>query len=126
MSQTELEEVETLVGGERAAMKRMRAVSKLLDDAVRVPGTDFSVGLDPVVGVLPVAGDSVMSLVSLYVVLEAVNLGAPASLVARMLFNVVIDTVVGSIPVLGTVFDAAWKANQRNVRLVERHLDVDQ
>ncbi|WP_135821029.1 DUF4112 domain-containing protein [Halostella litorea] len=122
----EAEAVETVVGDERAALNRMDLVSTLLDDAVRVPGTEFKVGLDPIVGILPVAGDSVMSLVSLYVVLEAVNLGAPATLVARMLGNVVLDAVIGSIPVLGTVFDAAWKANRRNVRLVERHLDTGQ
>jgi len=122
----EAEAAETLVGGERAALNRMDLVSTLLDDAVRVPGTDFRVGLDPIVGILPVAGDSVMSLVSLYVVLEAVNLGASTGLVARMLINVAIDATIGSIPLLGTVFDAAWKANRRNVRLVERHLDAGQ
>ncbi|WP_121822399.1 DUF4112 domain-containing protein [Halostella salina] len=120
----EAEAVEALVGGERAALKRMDLVSTLLDDAIRIPGTDFRIGLDPIVGALPVAGDSVMSLVSLYVVLEAVNLGASTTLVARMLLNVAIDATIGSIPLLGTVFDAVWKANRRNVRLVERHVDV--
>lgn len=121
----DIEGVETVVGGERAALHRMDLVSTVLDDAIRIPGTDFRVGLDPIVGALPVAGDSVTSLISLYVVLEAVNLGASTSLVARMLGNVLIDAVIGSIPVLGTVFDAAWKANRRNVRLVERHVDVE-
>jgi hypothetical protein len=113
----------TLVGDKEAAMKRMRAVSTLLDDAIRVPGTDFRVGLDPIVGILPVAGDSVMSVISMYIVLEAANLGVPMPVVARMIVNIAVDTVGGSVPVLGTLFDATWKANRRNVRLVEEHID---
>lgn len=113
----------TLVGDEKAAIKRMRAVSTLLDDAIRVPGTDFRVGLDPIVGILPVAGDSVMSVISMYIVLEAANLGVPMPVVARMVVNIAVDAVGGSVPVLGTLFDAAWKANRRNVRLVEEHVD---
>ncbi|WP_323190623.1 DUF4112 domain-containing protein [Halostella sp. PRR32] len=114
----------TLVGDEGAAIQRMRAVSTVLDDAIRVPGTDFRVGLDPLVGILPVAGDSVMFVVSMYIVLEAANLGVPAPVVARMVANIAIDAVVGSVPLLGTLFDAAWKANRRNVRLVEEHVDA--
>ncbi len=114
----------TLVGDEGAAIQRMRAVSTVLDDAIRVPGTDFRVGLDPLVGILPVAGDSVMFVVSMYIVLEAANLGVPAPVVARMIANIAIDAVVGSVPLLGTLFDAAWKANRRNVRLVEEHVDA--
>ncbi|WP_135534729.1 DUF4112 domain-containing protein [Halostella pelagica] len=114
----------TLVGDEETAIQRMRAVSTVLDDAIRVPGTDFRVGLDPLVGILPVAGDSVMFVVSMYIVLEAANLGVPAPVVARMVANIAIDAVVGSVPLLGTLFDAAWKANRRNVRLVEEHVDA--
>ena len=121
----EQEVEDALVGGEQAAIKRIRAVGKLLDDAFRVPGTDIRFGVDPLVGVLPVAGDGVMALISLYVVAEAVNLGVPKDVVARMLVNIGIDTLIGSVPVLGTLFDAGWKANQRNVRLVEQHVDVE-
>jgi hypothetical protein len=114
----------TLVGDQEAAIRRMRAVSTLLDDAVRVPGTDFRVGLDPIVGILPVAGDSVMSVISMYIVLEAANLGIPMPVIAKMVVNVAVDAFGGSVPVLGTLFDAAWKANRRNVRLVEEHVDA--
>lgn len=123
VEEIEREVEDAIVGGEEAAIKRIRAVGKLLDDAFRVPGTEMRFGLDPLVGVLPVAGDGVMALVSLYVVAEAVNLGVPKSAVARMLVNIGIDTVIGSIPVIGTLFDAGWKANQRNVDLVERHVE---
>lgn len=125
VEEIEREVEDAIVGGEEAAIKRIRAVGKLLDDAFRVPGTEMRFGLDPLVGVLPVAGDGVMALISLYVVAEAINLGVPKTAVARMLVNVGIDAVIGSIPLLGTLFDAGWKANQRNVRLVERHVDAE-
>ena len=115
---------DAIIGSQEAAIKRMRAVSTILDDAIRVPGTDFRVGLDPVVGILPVAGDSVMSVVSMYIVLEAANLGVPMPVVARMVANILVDTLGGSVPVLGTLFDAAWKANRRNVKLVEQYVDA--
>ena len=116
---------EAIVGGEAAAIKRIRGVGRVLDDAFRVPGTEMRFGLDPVVSALPVAGDWTMALVSLYVVAEAVNLGVPRHVLARMVLNIGVDATVGSVPVLGTLFDAGWKANRRNVELVEEHVDAD-
>ena len=110
------------VAKQRAALRRCRAVSRVLDDAVRVPGTRFRVGLDPVLGILPVGGDLLAMALSLYPVLEAARLGLPRSLLARMLAVVLLDATIGSIPVVGPVFDAVLKANRRNVRLLERHL----
>lgn len=100
-----------------AAIKRMRAVAHTLDEGIPVPGTDARIGVDPIVGVLPGAGDAVTSVVSLYLVAEAARLGVSTSTLARMLTYVGVDTVVGSVPVLGTVFDAFWKANKWNVKL---------
>lgn len=110
---------------EQAALKRVRAVSRLLDDAIPVPGTDFRVGLDPILGILPVAGDGVAMLVSLYPVVEAYRLGMSRGALAKMLALVAIDAVVGSVPVLGPVFDAFWKANKWNLRTLEDHLEED-
>ncbi|PSQ19635.1 DUF4112 domain-containing protein [Halobacteriales archaeon QS_8_69_26] len=107
---------------EAAALRRVRTASRLLDDAVRVPGTDVRVGLDPILGVLPVAGDSVSMIVSLYLVLEAYRLDVPRTTIAKMLALVATDAAVGSVPVLGTVFDAFWKTNRWNVRTIERHV----
>lgn len=104
------------------SLVRARRVSRLLDNAVRIPVIDYRIGLDPILGLLPVAGDSASALLSLYVILEAAVAGAPARLVVLMLFLVAIDVLVGSIPVLGTLFDAIWKPNAWNVRLLERHL----
>ena len=113
----------TVRSKEEAALERARKVSELLDDAIRVPGTDFKVGLDPLLGVAPVSGDAISAGISLYVVAEAVRVGVPTSTIMTMLMNVAIDAVGGSVPVLGTVFDAVWKANQRNVELFEREIE---
>jgi len=112
----------TGVGSEEATLKRVRTVSRLLDDAVRVPGTDFRIGMDPILGILPVAGDGVAMLLSLYPVLEAYRLGMSRTAIAKMLSLVAVDAVIGSVPLLGPVFDAFWKANKWNLRTLERHL----
>ena len=106
----------------RDAVRRSRRVSHVLDEAVRVPGTDYRVGADPILGLLPGGGDAVALLLSLYPVLEGVRFGASRWTLARMLANVTLDAVVGSVPILGTLFDAVWKANERNVSLLERDL----
>jgi hypothetical protein len=104
-------------GVDEAAVRRMRAVGHLLDDAVRVPGTNVRVGLDPLLGILPVAGDTVAAALSLYIVVESARLGVSTATMLRMLGNVAVDLVVGSVPILGDLFDAAWRANRRNVEL---------
>lgn len=110
---------------EEAALERVRKVSRLLDDAIRVPGTDFHIGIDPILGILPVAGDGVSMLLSLYPVLEAYRLGMSRKAIAKMLSLVAVDAVIGSVPLLGPVFDAFWKANTWNLRTLERHLGED-
>lgn len=110
---------------EEAALERARAVGWLLDDAIPVPGTDYRIGFDPVLGVVPVAGDLVAALLSLYPVFEAYRLGVERKALARMLALVAVDLGVGSVPVLGSVFDAVWKANEWNVRTLERHIEGD-
>lgn len=107
-------------GNEQAALERVRLVARLLDEAVRVPGTDYRVGLDPILGILPGAGDAVAAALSLYPVVEAARLGASKGTLAKMLFLVAADFTVGSVPVLGTIFDAVWKANEWNADTVEK------
>lgn len=103
-----------------AALARARTVARVLDESIRVPGTSFRIGLDPVFGLLPVAGDTVALLGSLYIVLVGVALGVPLRVVARMALLVALDWAVGSIPVVGTAFDAVFKVNTRNVAVIER------
>jgi len=112
--------VDVLTPEERLA--RAQRVARLWDAAIRIPGTPFSIGLDPLLGLVPGAGDALAAGVTGWLVLEAARLGAPASTLVRMLTNVAIDALVGAIPVAGDVFDFAWKANLRNVALLERHM----
>ncbi|WP_458189728.1 DUF4112 domain-containing protein [Haladaptatus sp. NG-WS-4] len=104
-------------------MKRVRAVSNLLDEAFRVPFTNYRIGIDPILGLLPVGGDAASALISLYIVFEAYLMDVPRDVLARMVMNVLIDTFGGVIPVLGSIFDAAWKANTRNLELLEKHVE---
>lgn len=106
------------------ALRRVQLVATLLDESVRIPGTEFRFGIDPIVGLLPGVGDLLGGAASLYIILEAARAGAPASVLLRMGGNVAIDTIVGGIPVLGDVFDFGWKSNTRNARLLARHLEV--
>lgn len=110
---------------QRSALRRTKKVSDLLDNAVRVPGTEYRIGADAIVGALPVAGDVVTGVASLYVVAEAARLGVPAPVLARMLLYVGADIAIGSVPILGDVADVAFKSSQWNVNLLEKHLDVE-
>ena len=102
----------------------MRALAKLLDEAIRLPGTNIRVGLDAVLGLIPGAGDVAGALLSGVVLMRAAGLGAPSPVLARMVGNVAIDALVGAVPLLGDLFDIGWKANTRNVRLLERYLET--
>lgn len=103
-----------------AEVGRARALARVLDSAVGIPGTRLRVGLDSLVGLIPGAGDVVGAAMSGYIVLAAVRLGAPKAVIYRMMGNVLVDTVIGAIPLLGDLFDVAFKANMRNVALLER------
>jgi hypothetical protein len=107
---------------EHAALRRTRTVANLLDEAIRVPGTNYRIGIDPIVGLLPVSGDIVTGLIGLYIVAEAAFVGTPPAVLARMVGNVLADVVVGSIPIVGDAFDAVWKSNVKNVDLFEDHI----
>lgn len=109
---------------DRAAVERMQLVARLLDESVRVPGIGYRIGLDPIIGIAPVAGDVITGALSMYIVLEAARLGVSYTTLLRMIGNVSIDLVGGAVPLLGDVFDAVWKANQRNVELVLEELII--
>jgi hypothetical protein len=100
---------------DEAALHRMEAVAYALDESIRIPGTNASVGIDPILGVLPVAGDLVSAGISLYIVVESANLGVSYTTLLRMIATISIDVAGGSIPYAGTLFDSFWKANERNV-----------
>ncbi len=108
------------------AVRRMRTVAFVLDESVPIPGTDRRVGLDPLLGTVPVVGDAVSGAISLYIVLEAARLGVSYGTLLRMIANVSVDVAGGALPVVGDLFDAVWKANRRNLRLVLADLTDDE
>lgn len=104
-------------------LERLRRLTWWLDTRWTIPGTRIGVGLDGIASLLPVAGDTLTAVVSLHIINEAARFGVPKGLIGRMLGNVALDWAVGSIPVIGTIFDISFKANVRNLRLLHRHLD---
>lgn len=106
--------------GAHQRMQRLRALAWLLDNSIPLPG-GFRIGLDAVFGLIPGIGDALGALISAYIVNEARSLGVSRSVLLRMLGNILIETVIGAIPFAGDVFDAAYKANARNLALLERH-----
>lgn len=107
---------------ELALLKRLDRLARLLDERFVIPGTGWRMGLDDVIGLIPGIGDVVTGGMALYILLQARRLRLPRHLQARMLANIGIDALVGSVPVLGDVFDIAFKANRRNLDLLRRHL----
>ena len=103
-------------------LERLRHVAQIYDAGIRIPGTRFTIGLDPLIGLIPGLGDLIGAGVAIWIVAEAAHLGVSGFGLLRMLLNVAIDTLGGAVPVAGDVFDALWKANLKNVRLLERHL----
>lgn len=104
-----------------AVERRIGRVTRLLDDVVRVPGTDVRVGLDPVIGLVPVVGDAVSALAGAWVIAEAARFGIPRIVLARMTVNLLVDLGIGAIPLLGDVYDVVFRSNSRNLDLFRRH-----
>ena len=107
----------------RERVARLDALATLLDTAVLIPGTNFRFGLDALIGLVPGIGDAVTTAMSLWIVHEAHQLGAPKHVIARMLGNVALDGVVGAVPLIGDAFDVMWRSNRRNMRLLQQWLD---
>jgi hypothetical protein len=103
-------------------LKRIRLLSRLLDEQFRIPGTTYRVGLDGLLGLIPGIGDAAGALLSTYILYEAIRLGVPRTVLLRMIANIGIDTVGGAIPVVGDIFDMAWKTNKKNAALLHAYL----
>ena len=106
-----------------AQLAHLERLADLLDTRWRIPGLGIPIGIDGIASIFPVVGDSATGIVSAYLVYQASRLGVPKSVLLRMAGNAGLDWVVGSIPVLGTIFDIGFKANTRNVNLLRRHLE---
>lgn len=105
---------------------RLDALATLLDTAFILPGINVRFGLDALLGLVPGVGDIVTTAMALYIVHEARQLGAPGHVIARMLGNVALDSVVGAVPLVGDAFDVMWRSNRRNMRLLQDWLARDQ
>jgi hypothetical protein len=105
-------------------LKRLRSLSHLLDSAIRIPGTPFRFGLDPILGLLPAGGDIAGALLSAYIIFSAAQLGVPRKSLVQMVSNILLETLIGTVPIVGDLFDATWKANVRNMEVLETHLDA--
>ena len=104
-------------------LRGIRFLSSLMDNRFRIPGTQVRFGLDAVIGLIPGIGDLVAFLISGYIISVATNNGASGYVRSRMILNVAIDTIVGAVPFLGDIFDVGFKANQRNMRLLDEHFN---
>ncbi len=102
---------------------RLEALARLMDGSFVVPGTNIRFGLDAIVGLVPVVGDLLGGCISSYLIWEARRLNAPKRVIGRMMVNTLVDTTLGTIPILGDVFDVAFRANMKNMGLLRRHLE---
>ncbi|WP_036505291.1 DUF4112 domain-containing protein [Novosphingobium sp. AP12] len=103
--------------------RRVEALERVLERAITVPGINRQVGLDSIVGLVPVAGDLIAAAMGMYLVWEARNLGMSKWQLARMTANVGFDTLVGAIPLAGDLFDFLFRSNSRNLKIIRKHLD---
>jgi hypothetical protein len=105
------------------SLARLDALSRLLDSAIVIPGTNQRVGIDALLGLIPGVGDLISTALSSYLIWEARQLGLPRWKIARMIGNVAVDTTLGAIPFAGDVFDVFFRANRRNMRILRDHLE---
>jgi|GEM_PF-151344 len=107
-----------------ARLTRVRSLTHWLDNAIRVPGTQIRFGIQPIIGLVPVLGDVIGLLLTGFVIVQAWLIGAPRSLLGRMVTIAIADFFIGLVPVVGDVGDVVFKANTRNLKLLETHLDA--
>lgn len=115
----------TVISGNGAAdsaerARRLRAIAWLMDNSIPLPG-GFRIGLDAIIGLVPGVGDAIGAVISAYIINEARSMGAPRSVLLRMMSNVMLETLIGAIPFAGDLFDAAFKANTRNLALLAQY-----
>ena len=105
--------------GTPTPLRSAQSLSRILDTAIAIPGTRFRIGLDPIIGLIPGIGDLAGVALSITILFHAARLGVPRATLVRMGANIGLEALVGTIPLLGDLFDAGWRANTRNVRLME-------
>jgi Domain of unknown function (DUF4112) len=107
-----------------ATLNRIRKFSRLMDSAFGIPGTKFRIGLDPIIGLVPGAGDLVDTAFSAHLIYLATRFNIPRETLGKMIYNISLEAVIGSVPLVGDIFDAFYKSNMRNLALLEEHLEA--
>jgi hypothetical protein len=98
---------------------RLKRLSHNLDEAFTIPGTERKIGIDPIIGLIPGGGDLIGGALSIYIMHAGIRMGMPRSVIIRMFGNIALEFIIGCIPIIGDLFDAMWKSNQRNEKLIE-------
>ena len=98
---------------------RLKRLSERLDDTFTIPGTKYKIGIEALIGAVPIIGDLIGGILASYIMYSGMKMGAPPRMIARMAVNIAIDFAIGSIPIIGDLFDLVWKANKKNVELIE-------
>ena len=103
-------------------MGRLRLLSQRLDNSITIPGTKYKIGADPIIGLIPGGGDIFGAMLSIYIMYSGIKMGVPRSTVNKMFKNILLEFIIGCIPVVGDLFDIVWKSNQKNVKLIEESI----
>ena len=98
---------------------RLKLLSERLDNSIKIPGTNQKIGIDAIIGLIPILGDFIGVIFSTYIMYSGIKMGVSSKIVKKMAINIAIEFILGSIPIIGDIFDALWKANKRNVELIE-------
>jgi hypothetical protein len=106
-----------------AALARIETLARFMDSLIGLPGTRFRLGMDSIIGLVPVVGDLIAQGISTYIIWEARRLGVSKLTLWRMFGNTLVDTVFGAVPIVGDAFDVVFKANMKNLRLLQKHLE---
>ncbi len=112
--------------GDSSRLNRLKWVHRfayLLDNSIRIPGLGYRIGLDPIIGLIPGLGDVAGGVLSAYIVYQAYRFGVPRRIILRMTYNVGVEVLIGAVPIAGDIFDAGWKANTRNITLMNDYLE---
>ena len=113
----------TMANDPQSVRQRVEAMEVLLERSFRIPGVNLPVGLDSIIGLVPIVGDIITAMMGAYMVWEARNLGMSKWQLTRMAANVGIDALLGAVPLAGDLFDFFWRSNTKNLRIIKRHLD---
>ena len=105
---------------------RLQLLSQRLDESITLPGTKYKIGIDPIIGLIPGGGDVIGGILSMYIMHTGIKMGVQKTVVIKMFRNIALDFIIGWIPIIGDIFDAVWKSNQKNVKLIEDSLTVEE